>query len=151
MLNRRAEPGGDQQRAELVAVQGAGMGLIVQPRPPEVGRWGVLEELLFGGVAVKAGDGAQPPGDGGAGAATCFQVAGEAFDVGPTDGEQVQGADAAPGGAEVSGGCRAHSSQFWGRESAALSVAVPAMRQPGLQNRPHVGWRGPRLLRVRPG
>jgi hypothetical protein len=36
-------------------------------------------------------------------------------------------------------------------ESAALSVAVPGMWQPGLQNGPHVGWRGPRLVRVRPG
>jgi hypothetical protein len=32
MLSRRAEPGGDQQRAELVAVQRDRMGLVVQPR-----------------------------------------------------------------------------------------------------------------------
>ena len=31
-----AEPGGDQQRAELVAVQRGGMGLIVHPRPADM-------------------------------------------------------------------------------------------------------------------
>jgi hypothetical protein len=35
MLGRRAGPGGDQERAELVAVQGDGMGLVVDPRPPD--------------------------------------------------------------------------------------------------------------------
>jgi hypothetical protein len=50
------------------------MRLIIHPRPPDMGRWGVLEKLLFDGVLVEAGDGAQPPGDGGAGAAACFQV-----------------------------------------------------------------------------
>jgi len=49
----------------------------------------VLEEVLFDGVLVEPGDGAQPPGDGGAGPAAGFQVAGEAFDVGTADGEQV--------------------------------------------------------------
>ena len=29
MLSRWAEPGGDQQRAELVAVQGDGVGLVI--------------------------------------------------------------------------------------------------------------------------
>ncbi len=47
MLNRRAEPGGDQQRAELVAVQGDGTGLVVQPRPPDVGRRGMLQQVFF--------------------------------------------------------------------------------------------------------
>ena len=36
VLERRAEPGGDQQGAELVAVQGDGMGLIVRPRTADV-------------------------------------------------------------------------------------------------------------------
>ena len=58
----------------------------------------MLEEFLFDRVLVEPGDGAQPPGDGGASAASGFQVAGEAFDVGAADGEQVQGACAAPGG-----------------------------------------------------
>jgi hypothetical protein len=36
MLGRRAEPGGDQQRAELVAVQRGGMGLVVHARTADV-------------------------------------------------------------------------------------------------------------------
>jgi hypothetical protein len=95
MLNRRPETGGDQQRAGLVAVQGDGMGLVVHPRPPDVGGRGMLQQVFFDRVLVEPGDGAQPPG--GAGAATCFQVAGEAFDAGAADGEKVQGAGAAPG------------------------------------------------------
>jgi len=38
VLGRRAEPGGHQQPAELVAAQRDGMGLIVQPRPPDARR-----------------------------------------------------------------------------------------------------------------
>jgi hypothetical protein len=81
------------------------MRLIIQAWPPHVGGRGVLEELFFDHVFVEPGDGAQPPGDGGAGAAPGFQVPGEAFDVGAPDGEQVQGAGAAPGGelAQVQG------------------------------------------------
>ena len=36
MVERRSQPGGDQQRAELVAVQRDGMGLIVHPRAADV-------------------------------------------------------------------------------------------------------------------
>src|SRR5215467_13927165 len=70
-----------------------------------MGGRGMLEQLFFDGVLVESGDGAQPPGDGGAGPAPGFQVAGEAFDVGAADREQVQGAGAAPGGelAQVQG------------------------------------------------
>ena len=82
------EPGGDEQGAELVAVQRDGVRLIVDPRPPDVRGRGVIEEFLLDRVAVEPGDGAQPPGDGGAGSAVGFQVAGEAFDVGAADGEQ---------------------------------------------------------------
>ena len=74
------------------------MRLVVQPGPADVRGRGVLQEFFFDRVAVEPGDGAQPPGDGGAGAAPGFRVAGEALDVGATDGEQVQGAGAAPGG-----------------------------------------------------
>jgi hypothetical protein len=37
MLTRRAEPGSDQQAAELVTIQGGGMGFIVQPRTADIG------------------------------------------------------------------------------------------------------------------
>jgi hypothetical protein len=98
MLGRRAEPGGDQQGAEFVAVQGHGMRLVVDSRPPDVRGRGVLEEFFFDGVFVETGDGTQRPGDRGPGPASCLQVAGEAFDVGAADGEQGQAASAAPGG-----------------------------------------------------
>jgi hypothetical protein len=105
MITRWAEPGSNQQRAELVAVQGGGMGLIVQPRTADVGSRGVIQEFLFDGVLVEAGDGGQPPGDGGAGTSLGFQLAGEAFDVGAADREQAQGAGPAPAGelAQVQG------------------------------------------------
>ena len=97
MLGRRAEPGRDQQGAELVAVQAGGMGLIVRARPPDVGGRRVLEEVFLDGVLVEPGDSAQPPGDGGSGPALGFQVPGKAFDVGAANGEQGQGTGAAPG------------------------------------------------------
>jgi hypothetical protein len=45
----------------------------------------VVEERFLDGVLVEPGDGAQPAGDGGAGAG--FQFAGEGLDVGAADGE----------------------------------------------------------------
>ena len=66
MLGRRAEPGGHEQRAELVAVQGGGVWLVVQAWPADVGGRGVLEEFFLHRVAVEPGDSAQLPGDGGA-------------------------------------------------------------------------------------
>ena len=60
--------------------------------------WGMLQEFFLDRVFVEPGHRAQPPGDGGAGAPFGFQVAGEALDVGPADGEQRQGVGAAPGG-----------------------------------------------------
>ena len=98
-------PGGDQQGAELVAVQGDGVRLIIQPRTPDMGSRGVVQELFFDRVFVQPGDGAQPAGNGSAGAAPGFQIPGEAFDVGAAGGEQVQGAGPAPSGelAQVEG------------------------------------------------
>jgi hypothetical protein len=75
MLGRRAEPGSDQHGAELVAVQSGAVRFVVQPRPADVGGRGVLEELFLDRVLVEPGNGAQPPGDGGASAAPGFQVA----------------------------------------------------------------------------
>jgi hypothetical protein len=81
VLGGRAEPGSDQPDAEFVAVQGGGVRLLVQPGSADVSRRGVLKKLLFDDVLVKTGDGAQPPGDGGAGSAAVFQFAGERLDV----------------------------------------------------------------------
>ena len=56
----------------------------------------MLEELFFDGVLVEPGDGAQPPGDGGPGAAAGFQFAAKGLNVGAADREQRQGPCPAP-------------------------------------------------------
>jgi hypothetical protein len=98
VLGSRAEAGGDQERAELVTVQRGGVRLVIQPGTADVRCRGVHEDLLFHGVLVEPGDGAQPPCHGGAGAAAGLQFAGEGLDVGAADGEQGQGPGAAPAG-----------------------------------------------------
>jgi len=72
VLDGRAKACGEQERAELVAVQRGGVRLVVQPGAADVGGGRVPQELFFDGVLVKPGDGAQPPGDGGAGPAVGF-------------------------------------------------------------------------------
>jgi hypothetical protein len=47
MLGRRPQTGGDQQRAELGAVQRDGMRLVIQPRTADMGGWGMLQEFFF--------------------------------------------------------------------------------------------------------
>ena len=65
MLERLAEPGRYQERAELVAVQGGGVRLVVHPRTADVGGRGMLQELFFDGVLVAAARSvACPPGSG---------------------------------------------------------------------------------------
>ena len=81
MLHRRAEPGGDQQRAELVAVQSHGVGFVVQARPANMRGGRVIEEFFLDRVPVEPGDGAQAAGDGGPGATAGFQIAAEELDV----------------------------------------------------------------------
>ena len=58
----------------------------------------MFQEFLLDRVLVEPGDRTQPTGDGGASAASCFQIAGEAFNVGAAYGEQVQRAGTAPAG-----------------------------------------------------
>jgi hypothetical protein len=50
VLGGRAELGGDQERAELVAVQGSGMRFVVEPWSADVRGGGMLQEFLFDGV-----------------------------------------------------------------------------------------------------
>ena len=90
MLRRRPEPGGDQQRAELVAVQAGGVRLVVQARAPDMRGGRVIEEFFLDGVPVEARHGAQAAGDGGPGAAAGFQIAGEELDVGAAGLEQAE-------------------------------------------------------------
>jgi len=81
VFRRRSEPGGDQERAELVAVQAGGVGFVVQAGPANMRGRGMIEEFFLDGVPVEPGDGAQPPGDGGPGTAAGFQIAAEELDV----------------------------------------------------------------------
>jgi hypothetical protein len=76
VLSGRAEAGGDEEGAELVAVQRGRMRLVVQPRPTDMGSGRMIEQFLLAGVPVEPGDRPQPAGDGGASAAAGFQVAG---------------------------------------------------------------------------
>jgi hypothetical protein len=48
--------GGDQERAELVTVQGSGVRLAVQPRPADVRGRRMLQKLFLDGVPVEPGD-----------------------------------------------------------------------------------------------
>jgi len=64
----------------------------------------VVEEFFLDRVAVEPGDGAQPAGDGGPGAAAGFQVAGEAFNVGAAGTEELQVMLLAPAGITPIGG-----------------------------------------------
>ena len=90
VFRRRAEPGGDQQRAELVAVQSGGVGFAVQARPANMRGGRVIEEFFLDRVPVEPGDGAQPAGDGGPGTAAGFQIAAEELDVGAAGLEQAE-------------------------------------------------------------
>jgi hypothetical protein len=56
-----------------------------------------LEESFLLGVPVEAGDRAEPTGDRRPSAPSGFEVAGEALDVCPADGEQAQVMLVAPG------------------------------------------------------
>jgi hypothetical protein len=58
------------------------MRLVIRAGTADMRGRGMVEQLLFDGVPVEPGDGAQPPGDGGPAAAAGFQIAGEALDVG---------------------------------------------------------------------
>ena len=81
-------PAATRSAPKPIAVQAGGMRLIIQSRAADVGGRGVLEEFFFDRVLMEPGDGAQPPGDGGAGAAFGLQVPGEGLDAGAPDREQ---------------------------------------------------------------
>ena len=88
MVAWRREAGGDQDGAELVAVQVGDMGLVVDAGPTDVHRRGVLDHALFLGVTVEPDDRAQPASDRGASLPAVFEIASEALDVDPPDVEQ---------------------------------------------------------------
>jgi hypothetical protein len=96
VLGWAADPGRDQDRAEFVAVQPGGMGLIIHAGAPDMGGRGMLDQVFLHGVPVEPRDRAQPAGDGGAGPAAGFHITGEALDVGAAGLEQAQVALLAP-------------------------------------------------------
>jgi len=61
----------------------------------------MVQQVLLHGVPVEPGDGAQPAGDGGPGAAAGLQVAGEALDVRAAGLEQAEVVLVAPVGVLV--------------------------------------------------
>src|SRR5437868_503244 len=67
--------------------------------------WRLVDESFLFGVAVEAGDGAQPAGDRGAGTPGRFEVAAERFDVRTAGIEQADASRDAVGGvlAEIEG------------------------------------------------
>jgi hypothetical protein len=62
--------------------------LVVQPGTADVRCGRVVEEFFLDGVLAEPGDGAQPAGGGGSGAAPGFQFPGEGLDVSPAHGER---------------------------------------------------------------
>jgi hypothetical protein len=69
MLVGRPKSGGDQQRAESVAVEAGGVRLVVQAGPEDMGGRGMAEEFFLDGVAVEPRDGTGPACDSGPGSA----------------------------------------------------------------------------------
>jgi hypothetical protein len=98
VLARGAEPGGDQQGSDLVAVQPDRVRLVVQRRSVHVHGRRVLQQVLLNRVAIEPGDRAELARDRGPGAALGFQVTAETFDVGAPRIEQMQAVHLAPGG-----------------------------------------------------
>jgi hypothetical protein len=90
MLLGSAETSGHQQRANFVAIQTDGVGLIIQAGSADVDRRRVVQKLLFYRVPVEPRHRAQSAGHGGAGGSPVLHVSAEAFDVSAAGLEQVQ-------------------------------------------------------------
>jgi hypothetical protein len=90
MLSRGAEPGGDQQRADFVAVQGGGVRIVVAPRPTDVRGRRVVEQVFLDGEPAWSGDDGQRAGDGRADSSGSFEVAGEQLDVSAAGSESAR-------------------------------------------------------------
>src|SRR5664280_2169813 len=90
MLGCRPEPGGNEQRPYLVAVQANGMGFVIDPRSTDVDGWRVGDQAFLLGVAVEAGHGAQSPTDGGRCPTPSFQLPSVGLDVASPDLKETQ-------------------------------------------------------------
>ena len=90
MRGRRPEPGGDQQRTNLVAVEADRMRLIVETRTADMDcRRGGHQAFLLR-KTIKAGNRAKPPRHGGPGAASLLECAGVQLDVCAPDREEPE-------------------------------------------------------------
>jgi hypothetical protein len=98
VVTGRAEPGGHQEGAELVAVEVSDVRLIVDPGAADVDSGGVFDDAFLFGVAVEPDDRAQPSSDRRAGTAGVLEVPGEALDVDAVDVEQATVVLPAPSG-----------------------------------------------------
>jgi hypothetical protein len=78
-----SKAGGDEHGADLVAVETSGMGLVVESGPSNMRRGRLGGQVFLFGVAVEAGDRAEPPCDRGSSSSQCFETASEALDVSP--------------------------------------------------------------------
>lgn len=90
MLCCRAEPSGDEEGSDLVAVQTDGMGFVVNPWAADMDCRRMGDQAFLFGVAIEAGHGAQPSGDGGGGPAPSLQVASEGLDIATPDLEESE-------------------------------------------------------------
>ncbi len=90
MLAGGPEAGGDEQGADFVAVQPGGVRLVVDAGPADMHRRGVGDETFFLGVAVEAGHGAEPTGDGRCRPPLGLELSAEGLDVAAADLEQPE-------------------------------------------------------------
>ena len=81
MFPCRRQAGGDEERADLVAIQASRIRLIVEAGTAHMDGRRVLNQALLLGVAVEAGDRTEPAGDGRSSPAAGLQLAPEAFDI----------------------------------------------------------------------
>jgi hypothetical protein len=90
VLSGGAEPGGDEEGADLIAVQADGVGLVVNPRAADMHRRRVGDQAFLLWVAVETGDRAQPAGDRRCRPALRLELTAEGLDVTAADLEQAE-------------------------------------------------------------
>jgi hypothetical protein len=90
VVTAAGQPGGDQQGADLVAIQTNRPGLVVQLGTPHMRGWRHVDEAFLFGVPVEGHDRRQATRDGGAGSARLLEPSGVQLDVGSGDAEQFE-------------------------------------------------------------
>jgi hypothetical protein len=97
MTPSTAQPGLDQGRTELVAVEPERVGFVVDLGAADVGGRVAIDDGFLGAVPVEAADRRQPPTDRGSGGAVFFGPAGVQLDVGALDAQDVDTVSVEPG------------------------------------------------------